>query len=209
MLEFNNGGLEKGGDEMIGPLKQMVKIFSLLFALFLFTWFAIHTVVIVIDGLNDELNSADMAVVLGNKVELNGQPSKRLQSRLDKTVELYDEGYFNFIIVSGGLGKEGFDEGKVMKNYLANQGISDDKIIVDSNGYNTYMTAENSRLVMDDLDLKSVMVISQYFHITRTKLAFKKLGFEKVYSAHSGVFEYRDVYSIIREFPAYYKYLFK
>lgn len=194
---------------MIDPIKQMVKIFSLLFALFLFAWFTIHTVVIVIDGLNDELKSADMAVVLGNKVELNGQPSKRLQSRLDKAVELYDEGYFNFIIVSGGLGKEGFDEAKVMKNYLTNQGISDDKIIEDSNGYNTYMTAENSRLVMDELDLKSVMVISQYFHITRTKLAFKKLGFEKVYSAHSGVFEYRDVYSIIREFPAYYKYLFK
>jgi uncharacterized SAM-binding protein YcdF (DUF218 family) len=58
------------------------------------------------------------------------------------------------------------------------------------------------------LNIESVMVITQYFHITRTKLAFNKLGFKNVYAAHAEIFEYRDLYSIIREFPAYYKYTF-
>jgi vancomycin permeability regulator SanA len=31
----------------------------------------------------------DVAVVLGNKVELNGEPSERLKYRLDKAIELY------------------------------------------------------------------------------------------------------------------------
>lgn len=189
--------------------KHIAKRFALILFGSLFFWFIIHAVFIIIDGLNDELKGADMAVVLGNKVEKDGHPSKRLQARLDKSVELFEEGYFKYIIVSGGIGKEGFDEAKVMKKYLVDRGIPAEVIIEDSNGYNTYMTAENSRIIMKDLNLESVVVISQYFHITRTKLAFEKHGFENVYSAHAEVFEYRDIYSIIREFPAYYKYMFK
>jgi len=172
-------------------------------------WFSIHTVVIIIDGLNDEIKPTEVAVVLGNKVELTGQPSKRLQSRLDKAVKLYNRDQFQYVIVSGGIGKEGFDEAKVMKDYLIEQGVDRDVIILDSDGYNTFMTAENTKRIMDDMGLESVMVITQYHHITRTKLAFNKLGFENVYSASADFFEVRDLYSILREFFAFYKYLVK
>lgn len=175
----------------------------------LFIWFIIHTTFVIIDGLNDELKPVDVAAVLGNKVEANGQPSERLQARLDTSVELYDRGYFTFIIVSGGIGKEGFDEAKVMKAYLIDKGIPEDKIIEDNKGYNSYMTAQNSSRIMDELQLDSVMVITQYFHVSRTKLAFRKMDMKEVYAAYAKIFECRDVYSIIREFPAYYKYLIK
>lgn len=171
-------------------------------------WFCIHISIIVIDGLNDELLSVDVGVVLGNKIELNGQPSKRLKGRLDRAVELYKDKYFKYIIVSGGVGKEGFNEAQKMKEYLIKTGVEENKIILDSNGYNTLMTARNSRVIMEEMNLNTVMIISQYYHITRTKLAFKKVGFDKVYSAHSKIFEIRDIYSLVREFFAYYKYLF-
>lgn len=172
-------------------------------------WFIIHTTFVVIDGVNDELKPVDAAVVLGNKVETNGQPSERLKARLDRSVELYNEGYYRFIIVSGGIGKEGFDEAKVMKAYLIDNGVAEDKIIEDSNGYNSYMTAQHTSDIMDELEFNSVMIISQYFHISRTKLAFRKMNIEEVYSAHAKIFEARDLYSIVREFPAYYKYLLR
>lgn len=181
----------------------------LIIAVILLTWFILHTVFVVIDGLNDELKPVDAAVVLGNKVEVNGQPSDRLKARLDKSIELYNEGYYTFIIVSGGIGKEGFDEAKVMKAYLMDNGIAENNIIEDNNGYNSYMTAQNTRIIMDELGLDSVMIISQYFHISRTKLAFRKIGIEETSSAHANIFELRDLYSLIREFPAYYKYLLK
>lgn len=172
-------------------------------------WFIIHTAFIIIDGLNDELEPVDAAVVLGNKVELNGQPSERLQARLDKAVQLYDEGYFSLIIVSGGLGKEGYDEATVMKSYLVDKGIPDDRIIEDHDGYNSHMTAQNSSKIMKQSDLDSAMVITQYFHVSRTKLAFRKMDIKEVYAAHANIFEFRDIYSIVREFPAYYKYLLR
>jgi vancomycin permeability regulator SanA len=113
---------------------------------------------VIIDGLNDELKPVEVAVVLGNKVEVNGQPSERLKARLDTLVKLYNGNYFTFIIVSGGIGKEGFDETKVMKSYLIDEGIPEDKIIEDNNGYNSYMTAQNTSKIMDELELDSVMV---------------------------------------------------
>jgi len=61
---------------------------------------------------------------------------------------------------------------------------------------------------LDSKELKSVMIISQFYHISRTKLAFKNAGFKEVYSAHGRYFELRDLYSLVREVPAYYKYLF-
>lgn len=52
----------------------------------------------------------------------------------------------------------------------------------------------------------SASVATQYHHISRTKLAFRKVGFEEVHSAHARIFEWRDLYSIVREFAAYYRY---
>ncbi|WP_026478568.1 YdcF family protein [Alkaliphilus transvaalensis] len=187
-------------------MKKVILI-GLFLMFILMLWGVIHAITITIDGLIDELGQADVAVVLGNKVELNGEPSKRLRARLDRAAELYHEGYFKYVIVSGGVGREGFDEAKVMKNYLVRKGVLIDDVIEDNEGYNSMLTAINSKSIMEDFGFESVMVISQYFHISRTKLAFKKVGVEKVYSAHGRIFEIRDFYSIFREVIGYYKYL--
>ena len=184
-------------------LKKSIKLILLLMGM----WLMIHSICIIIDGLNDELQTTDVGVVLGNKVQLDGRPSERLKSRLDKTEELYKKGYFPLILVSGGTGKEGFDEAKVMKAYLVDKGIPKDRIIEDPQGNNSYMTAQHTKSVMDNRGLESAMIITQYYHISRTKLAFEKLGIKNPSSAHADIMEWRDVYSIVREFPAYYKYL--
>ncbi len=188
---------------MVDNLRKFIQYTTLAILL----WFGFHIVIIVFDGLNDDLEFVDVGVILGNKVELDGQPSKRLQRRLDRAIELYENKYFKYVIVSGGIGKEGFDEARVMKDYLIQAGIPEDRIILDSKGSNTFMTAKNSIEIVEEMNLNSVMIISQYYHISRTKLAFNKVGFDKVYSAHARIFEIRDIYSLVREFIAYYKYL--
>ena len=54
----------------------------------LLLWFVSHTFLIIVDGLNDSLEKADLAVVFGNEVNVDGHPSPRLQARLDKAVEV-------------------------------------------------------------------------------------------------------------------------
>lgn len=98
---------------------------------------------------------------------------------------------------------------KVMKNYLVKVGIPADAIIEDSNGIDTFMTAKNSKAIMDRNKFQSAMVITQFYHVTRTTLAMHKVGIEKVYSAHARIFEIRDFYSLTREFFGFYIYLFQ
>ncbi|MBR0600400.1 YdcF family protein [Sinanaerobacter chloroacetimidivorans] len=187
-------------------MKKYKRVISILVSIFLI-WFVIHTLIITIDGLNDDLGKSDVVVVLGNKIEPNGTPSVRLQGRLNKAIELYEKGYFDYIIVSGGFGKEGYSEAIVMKEYLLEKGISSDCIMVDEEGNDTYSTAKNTKKIMDQRGFHTVTVISQFYHITRTRLAFHKAGLDDVYTVHSTSYEARDIYSLIREFPAYYKYL--
>lgn len=183
--------------------KISIKIISLFCS-----WFCLHVLIISADGLMDEKQQADLGVVLGNKIELDGMPSERLRYRLEKAVELYRKGYFPGILVSGGIGSEGYDESQIMKQYLIDKGIPADKILMDHHGLNTRMTAQNTKKIMDSRKLTSVMVITQFYHISRTKLAFYKLGIDDVYSASADYFERRDIYSTFREFFAYYQYLF-
>ncbi len=114
---------------------------------------------------------------------------------------------FKNIIVSGGLGREGFDEAVVMKNHLLNRGAPQDKIFVDSLGVTTAATARNAAAIANERHWSSVFVISQYFHIPRCRLALSQAGINHVYSAHARYFELRDIYSIFREVIGYLAYV--
>ena len=173
-----------------------VLIVAMLFATAILLW----------DGLRDELGHADVALVLGNTVHPDGTPSRRLAARLDRTLELYRGGYFPLIIVSGGPGKEGHDEAVVMRDYLVHRGVPAESILVDSEGVNTFASARKTQQVMRERGLSKVLVITQYFHVPRSKLALKKFGISTVYSAHARYFEGRDLYSIPREVAGIAKY---
>src|ERR1051325_2715147 len=169
--------------------------------------FLVAASLIVVDGLSDEIHPADVAIVPGNTVERDGQPSARLRARLDKTLELYRGGMFGHVIVSGGVGAEGFNEAEVMKSYLISQGVPEGSIIADGGGLTTSQTARNAARLMKERRWQSALVISQYFHISRTRLAVESYGVRPVYSAHAEYFELRDVYSIAREVIGYGAYL--
>jgi uncharacterized SAM-binding protein YcdF (DUF218 family) len=169
--------------------------------------FLVAAALLVADGLRDEIHPADVAIVPGNTVESDGQPSARLRARLDKTLELYRGGLFAHVIVSGGVGAEGFDEAEVMKRYLVSRGVPEDRVIADGGGATTYLTARNAAEVMRRNGWGSALIVSQYFHIARTRLAVEGFGVRPVYSAHAEYFELRDLYSVTREVIGYGAYL--
>jgi len=158
-------------------------------------------------GLWDDARPADVCVVLGNTVGRDGRPSDRLRARLDKAVELYRAGTFPEVIVSGGVGEEGFDESAVMKRYLVERGIPEARVHTDGRGLDTFETARNARAEMAARGWRSALVVSQYFHVPRCRLALRRAGIGDVSSAHANYFEPRDLYSTAREVFAYAYYL--
>jgi vancomycin permeability regulator SanA len=183
--------------------KKFFRFFKILIAL-LFLWFTAHSVYLITDGISDEGQRADLAVILGNKVNEDGTLSTRLEKRLESGLQLYKDQRVKKILVSGGLGKEGFYEGDKMKEFLVSKGIPDSIIIVDNKGDNTRKTVENTLALKPELQFNSLIVVSQYFHVTRTKKLFREKGFQEVNSVSPDYFEWRDLYALIREFPAYY-----
>jgi vancomycin permeability regulator SanA len=167
------------------------------------------TAILMAVGLRDEVGKADVALVLGSKVERDGTPSPRLRARLDKTLELYRAGNFPAIIASGGVGKEGYDEAVVMRDYLVAHGVPQDRVIVDRGGTTTFASARNTLQIAQERKFRSVFVVSQYFHVPRARLALSRFGISTVYSAHAPYFEMRDIYSSPRELFGYLRYYFR
>lgn len=184
-------------------MKRKILLASLLLAIVSISSLA----ALIRSGLNDQLGKADTALVLGNTVNPDGSPSPRLKARLDKAAALYRDGYFPKIVVSGATGKEGVPEGTAMKKYLIQAGLPEDAIIVDDQGVDTFASARKTAEILRAQNAKSVLVVTQYFHIPRSKLALSKFGISPIYNAHANYFEARDIYSVLREVPAYIKYL--
>ena len=172
-------------------------------------WFALHTAAIIYDGVHEEGRKADVAVVFGSKVEADGMPSARLRARLERAVDLFNHNKVDAILVSGAVGDSGRDEAKVMASHLAGRGIPETVVFVDSRGFDTWRTADNAVAKARLRDWTSAIAVSQYFHISRAKLALRRHGFDGVSGAFARHFEARDLYSIAREFPAYYVYLLR
>jgi vancomycin permeability regulator SanA len=180
--------------------KRIVKLSILLFLV----WMLIHSIVITIDGLTDNGETAAIAIVLGNKVNEDGTLSTRLQKRLECGLNLFKTERVKRILISGGLGKEGFYEAEKMKDFFVDNGIADSLILVDNYGVNTFATVKNTLELNKKYHFVDIIVVSQYFHVTRTKMLFRKSGFKNVSSCCPKYFEWRDFYSIAREFLSFY-----
>lgn len=185
------------------------KIIKCIIALFL-----VGMSVIAIDGIywmKFGGEKAEYAVVYWSKVWAWGLPSPRLQARLDTAIDLLDKWYIEKIIVSGGTWNSGYNEAIAMKFYLLFKGVKIPRIIVDENGNTTMKTSQN----VYDINTKlwkypnvRVIWVSQFFHLSRVKLSLKKVGFIYVDAVAPDYHEWRDIYALTREVPAYIKYVF-
>ncbi len=188
------------------------KIKKILFISFLipFACVVLHYLIFMYPALGDNYEKSDLIVVFGNKVETSGLPSERLKRRLDKAVKLYNEGTAKKIVVSGALGVEGFNEPDVMKKHLVECKIAAGDITTDSEGFDTFSTVKNVRVMPFIKKDSKIIVVTDYYHIPRAKMAFQKAGFKNIGTARANIApETTDIKSIIREFAAYYYYLFR
>ena len=94
-----------------------------------------------------------------------------------------------------------------MKQYLVQQGVPAEDEIADNDGKNTYFTAEDYLKWNEKEKYQSVIIVSQFYHITRCKYIFHKVGIPHLHHVSSDVYSWRDIPGTIREVPAFYKYL--
>jgi len=129
-------------------------------------------------SLLDEAQPADVILVLG-AAEYRGKPSPVLRGRLDHGLELFHSKKAPLILTTGGAGGDPtFTEGEVGRDYLVRQGVPSEAILVESEGDTTMHSIAAAGEIMRRMDLKSCIVVSDGYHIYRTKKMLEKLGFQ-------------------------------
>jgi len=158
-------------------------------------------------GTTDYRRQADAAVILGAKVNANGSLSTALEDRVRTGVDLYKEGLVDHLIMSGGVGDSGVDEGVAMRRRALELGVPADAIVVDHLGINTDATVAQTTPVFRELGIRRVLVVSQFWHLPRIKLAYLKSGWE-VGTVPAGTSSpiRQTPYLMAREIPAFWKY---
>ncbi|CAF0840380.1 unnamed protein product [Adineta steineri] len=123
----------------------------------------------------------DCIVIPGGGVDANGSPSPWVAARLDRAIEMASSTCY-FLVLSRGtthrppvLNKYSFpiDEASASANYLIERNIPSDKILIENWSLDTIGNAYFARqCILEPMELYNLAVITNDFHITRTKFIF-------------------------------------
>ena len=125
----------------------------------------------------------DVVIILGAGVK-NGKVSKALQLRLDAGIEYSRRNSDAYIVVTGGLTpQKDTTEAAVMKDYLIQHNIPEEKIIVEDKSLSTLENYRFTKAILDEKGIKqdSIVFVTNDFHIYRAKTYAKYCGFENAH----------------------------
>ncbi len=133
---------------------------------------------VLLTGRRDEARPADAIVVLG-AAQYEGRPSPVLRARLDHALDLYRRGLAPVVIVTGGVGVgDTTSEARVGRNYLAKHGVPDSAIMMEARGLTTSQSLHTVRAMLDGLPGRSVLLVSDPFHMLRLSILADRLGMD-------------------------------
>ncbi|MCX7622863.1 MAG: YdcF family protein [Thermomicrobium sp.] len=126
---------------------------------------------------NDERAPADAILVLG-AAQYNGRPTRAFRARLDHAAALYRQGYAPAIVLVGGSASpDDLSEAEVGASYLERQGLPVEALLVVPYGRNTWESLRAAVPILEGRGAQRVLLVSDGFHLFRSKLMVRDLGF--------------------------------
>lgn len=111
--------------------------------------------------------SYDVCIVLGYPAKKDGTIHPILQARMDTAIQLYHQGIFKKIIVSGGAVKNEYFEAEVMKAYALKHGIKEDQLLLETKARNTYGNIQYVKQIMKQHCLTSALIITSPWQLRK------------------------------------------
>jgi uncharacterized SAM-binding protein YcdF (DUF218 family) len=126
----------------------------------------------------DEARPVDAIVVLG-AAQYDGRPSPVLAARLDHALELWQQGYADRIVVTGGRRPgDRFTEATASADYLIARGVPDSAILREVQGTSTWQSLAATARILRNRGLESVLVVSDPYHSLRARETARELGLD-------------------------------
>ena len=173
----------------------MRKLWRILFQLVILVvvFFLLSSVTVVMDGLTDRGAKADVALVTGH---VHPDEDKR-DALLDRVVELYKTGKVGQVMVVGATWRQvGDEDAETMVKYLTAHGVPEAAIIQSNHGGTTDETSRAAAELFQARQFESMMVVADYYDVSRLKIALRHEGVLNIESDHVGAFRKEDVMPI-------------
>ncbi len=135
--------------------------------------------------------AADIGIVLGAAV-WGDSPSPVFEERIKHAINLYHNGDVKQLIFTGGVGnKDEPAESEVARTYAIKNGIPEDNIFIETSSKNTFENITESKKIMDNIGVNSVLIISDPLHMKRAITMAKDLEMS-AYSSPTPTTRYRS-----------------
>lgn len=121
------------------------------------------------------LPEVDCVMILGCGLKKDGTPTRMLRDRLDRGIELYQEGAAAKLLMSGDHGREEYDEVNTMKDYAIERGVPSEDIFMDHAGFSTYESMYRAKEIFK---VTSTVVVTQQYHLSRAVYNGNSLGID-------------------------------
>jgi vancomycin permeability regulator SanA len=173
----------------------------MLFTLVLITFIYINTLSYASEKWQLSRSNSNIAVVLGAAVWSGNLPSPTLAGRVNKAIELLNNGYSGRILVTGSSAPGEMTEAEVAYDYLVKKGVDTTLISVETA---TRSTTEQIQFIKNRLagleSIDDIIVISDYYHLPRVIeiSKFFNLDIKVAESRHIVDYENR-IYNKVRE----------
>ena len=148
--------------------------------------------------------NADAILVLGARVWDSGKPSGILEDRIRTGISAYEANASDRLLMSGDHGQEDYDEVNAMRTYALEQGVPSEDIFMDHAGFSTYESLYRAR---DIFRVKTVVIVTQRYHLYRALYVAEKMGLNAYGIAadlhtYSGMpyFEAREILARLKDF---------
>lgn len=130
------------------------------------------------DGLPEKDTHA--FIVLGFALKSDGTMEDELIGRLEVALDSAKKYPDSYVLVTGGVEKNGWTEGDRMHDWLVEHGLSEDRIIVENESSDTVENASFSfDYLYNDYDIETVSLISSQYHIKRASIFYYTMSLLK------------------------------
>jgi uncharacterized SAM-binding protein YcdF (DUF218 family) len=127
-------------------------------------------------GTRDLAQRADAIVVLGARVEPDGQPGPDLQVRTLHAVSLFQRGLAPYVICTGGYHGDRLSAASVACNLAQARGVPAEKILLAEGSMTTSQDAVSARDLMLERGWETAILVSHPLHLERARLLFEGQG---------------------------------
>lgn len=124
----------------------------------------------------------DVIIVLGSPANQDGTPSYVMKYRVEKAIDLFDQGCASRVLFTGGAVKNQFIEAEIMARYAGELGLPQNVILQEKHSTNTIENAKNSISIMLERKWNKAAIVTSPYHTRRTMMIFEYYGKDMIFS---------------------------